>query len=128
VLWPDHCVQHSEGAKLHPALKLERIDHLIHKGIQPAIDSYSAFFDNEHLRSTELADYLREKLVKDLYIMGLATDYCVKYSCLDAIQLGFNVHLILEGCKGVELQPGDVDKAIQEMQEAGVVIVKQTQL
>lgn len=121
VLWPDHCIQHTKGSQLHPALKLHQIDHIVHKGTQPTIDSYSAFFDNEHLRETDLAEYLNKKNLKDIYIMGLATDYCVKYSCLDAIQLGFNVRIILEGCRGVELHAGDVARSIQEMQAAGVL-------
>ncbi len=128
VLWPDHCVQHTKGSELHPQLKLKRVDHMIHKGIQKTIDSYSAFFDNEHLRSTGLADYLREHQINDIYIMGLATDYCVKYSCLDAASLGFNVHMIEDACRGVELNPGDIKKAMKEMQEAGVKVLSCTNL
>lgn len=123
ILWPDHCVQGTKGAELHPKLLLNKIDHIVHKGIQPEIDSYSAFFDNEHLRSTELADYLHKKNITDIYIMGLATDYCVKYSCLDAVNLGFNVYMIQEGCRGVDLQKGDVNKAVKSMSNAGVNIV-----
>lgn len=128
VLWPNHCVQHTKGSELHPELKLNKIDHLIHKGIQPEIDSYSAFFDNEHLRSTGLSDFLKQKQVQTLYIMGLATDYCVKYSCLDAAQLGFTVNIILEGCRGVELQAGDVARAIQTMKNAGVTALSLSQI
>jgi nicotinamidase/pyrazinamidase len=124
VLWPDHCVQHTHGSELHPELKLQRIDHIIHKGIQSTIDSYSAFFDNEHLRSTELSDYLIKHNVKDVYIMGLATDYCVKYSCLDAVHLGFNTYMIEDACRGVELQPGNIARAIEELRSAGVKIVQ----
>lgn len=124
VLWPDHCVQNTHGADLHPELELKRIDHVIHKGTQMTIDSYSAFFDNEHLHSTELADYLKTHDIKDIYIMGLATDYCVKYSCLDAVHLGFNTYMIEDACRGVELQKGDVEKALQKIKEAGVKIVK----
>jgi len=123
ILWPVHCVQHTQGAELHPQLNLQRIDHIVHKGTQKTIDSYSAFFDNEHLRSTELANYLKEKNVHDIYIMGLATDYCVKYSCLDAVKLGFNTHIIVDACRGVELHKGDVDKALQTAEEGGVTIV-----
>lgn len=128
VLWPDHCVQHTRGAELHPELKLHRIDHMIHKGIQKTIDSYSAFFDNEHLRSTELADYLKARDVHDIYLMGLATDYCVKYSCLDAVHSGFNTHLIIDGCRGVELNPGDIEKAVKEMVVAGVKIIASSEI
>jgi len=124
VLWPDHCVQHSKGAELHPNLDLESIDHIVHKGTQKTIDSYSAFFDNEHLRSTELANYLQKHNVSDVYIMGLATDYCVKYSCLDAVQLGFNTYMIEDACRGVELQTGDIEKAINQIKQAGVHVIQ----
>jgi nicotinamidase/pyrazinamidase len=123
VLWPDHCVQHSSGAKFHPALNTQAIKKIFHKGSDQLVDSYSAFFDNEHLRSTGLADYLREHHVSTVYIMGLATDYCVKYSCLDAIQQGFEVYIITEGCRGVELQSGDVENALKEMQAAGAKLI-----
>jgi nicotinamidase/pyrazinamidase len=124
ILWPAHCVQHSRGAELHPDLQLHRIDHIIHKGTQKEIDSYSAFFDNEHLRATGLADYLHEKNIHEIYIMGLATDYCVKYTCLDAIHLGFDVYLIEDACRGVELNSGDIKAALQQMHDVGVKIVK----
>lgn len=123
ILWPDHCVQGTKGSELHPQLNLRKVDHEIHKGIDKTIDSYSAFFDNEHLRSTELAEYLQQNNIKDIYIMGLATDYCVKYTCLDAVKLGFNTYVIEDACRGVELNPGDVKNALQIMREAGVVII-----
>jgi nicotinamidase/pyrazinamidase len=128
VLWPVHCVQDTEGAKLHPQLALQKIDHLVHKGIQKTIDSYSAFFDNQHLRSTELEDYLRQQHVNQVYVMGLATDYCVKYTCLDAIHCGFETYLIEDACRGVELQAGDIDHAIQAMCAAGVRLVTSGEL
>jgi nicotinamidase/pyrazinamidase len=124
VLWPDHCVQGSQGAALHPALVNARIDKMIQKGSNRKIDSYSAFFDNEHLRSTGLADYLREQDVRDIYVMGLATDYCVKYSCLDAVRLGLNVYVIEDACRGIDLNPGDIASSIREMQAAGVKVVQ----
>lgn len=123
VLWPDHCVQHSKGAEFHPQFDTHRIDKIILKGIDKNIDSYSAFFDNAHLRSTGLGDYLRDQKVSEVYIIGLATDYCVKYSTLDAIHLGFNTYVIADGCRGVDLKPGDVDNAYQEMQSAGAKIL-----
>lgn len=124
TLWPSHCIQHSKGAEFHPGLNKNRISKVILKGIDPVIDSYSAFYDNAHLRSTGLADYLKAQNVHNIYIMGLATDYCVKYSCLDAIQLGFNVHAIIDACRGVNLRPDDVAMAIEEMEAAGVKMVK----
>lgn len=119
VLWPDHCVQNTPGAEFQPALNTDRIQRIFHKGTDRFVDSYSAFFDNEHLHSTGLANYLYEQDINTVYMMGLATDYCVKYSCLDAIELGFEVYVIEEGCRGVELKPGDVACAIKEMQEVG---------
>lgn len=123
VLWPDHCVQDSKGAEFHPELHTDAIQHVFYKGSDRSVDSYSAFYDNEHLRSTGLEDYLHREGVTDIYIMGLATDYCVKYSCLDASRMNFKVYVIQDACRGVELNPGDVAKAIQEIQDAGVVLV-----
>jgi nicotinamidase/pyrazinamidase len=123
ILWPTHCVQESKGAEFHPELDITRVNKIIFKGTNREIDSYSAFFDNAHQRSTGLADYLKEQGITKLHVMGLATDYCVKYTCLDAIQLGFEVSIILDGCRGVELQVGDVDKAIREMEQAGVSLI-----
>jgi nicotinamidase/pyrazinamidase len=123
VLWPTHCVQHTEGAAFHPKLDTHQIDQIIYKGIHRDIDSYSAFFDNAHLRSTGLADYLRSQHIQEVYIMGLATDYCVKYSSLDAVHLNFHVYVILDACRGVELQPGDILRASDEMRYAGVNVI-----
>lgn len=124
ILWPVHCVQGTRGAEFHPDFDTHRVTHIVHKGTDKSIDSYSAFFDNEHLRSTELADYLHEHGVTTLYIMGLAADYCVKYSVLDAIQLGFDVTVIEDGCRGVELKVGDIESAFAEMRAAGAKMVR----
>ncbi|MDR3477502.1 MAG: bifunctional nicotinamidase/pyrazinamidase [Gammaproteobacteria bacterium] len=124
VLWPNHCVQDSHGAELHPALDITRINKIVFKGVDRTIDSYSAFFDNAHLRSTGLADYLKEHGIQDVYIMGLATDYCVKFSCIDAATLGFNTHVIIDACRGIDLAVGDIQKSIQEMEEHGVTVLK----
>ena len=102
---------------------MSRVDKIVHKGTDKKVDSYSSFFDNEHLRVTDLGDYLHVHQVKDLYIMGLATDYCVKYSALDAAQLGYNVYVIQDACRGVELNQGDIQRAFEEMQAAGVKLV-----
>lgn len=128
ILWPDHCLQGSEGAKFHPQLETHRITHVIHKGTDKNIDSYSTFFDNAHLRSTGLAEFLRSHAVKEISLMGLATDYCVKFSCLDALVLGFSVYVIQDGCRGVELKPGDTAKAWQEMQDKGAIIIQSRDL
>jgi nicotinamidase/pyrazinamidase len=122
VLWPDHCVQGSHGAEFHRDLDLSRVARVFRKGTDPEIDSYSGFFDNGHRKATGLGDYLREQQVTDVYVMGLATDYCVKWTALDALQLGFRTHLVEDGSRGVELQPGDVAAAVEEMRRAGVAI------
>jgi nicotinamidase/pyrazinamidase len=122
VLWPDHCVQGSRGAEFHRDLDLSRVARVFRKGTDPEIDSYSGFFDNGHRKATGLGDYLRDEQVTDVYVMGLATDYCVKWTALDALQLGFRTHLIEDGSRGVELKPGDVAAAVEEMRQAGVDI------
>ncbi len=119
ILWPAHCVQESRGAEFPPKWHSERIHKVIHKGTERNIDSYSCFFDNGHKRSTGLEDYLKKQNAHSLYIAGLATDYCVKYSVLDALELGFDVTVITDACRGIDLEPGDVEKALQEMQNAG---------
>ena len=101
---------------------------MFHKGIDPLIDSYSTFFDNAHRRHTGLARYLKERSIKDIYLLGLALDYCVKYSALDARQLGLNPHVILDGCRGIELERGDIDRALEEMKRAGATIMRTSNL
>jgi len=123
ILWPDHCVQASKGAEFVAGLNLDGITHVIRKGLDKNIDSYSGFFDNNHQKDTGLADYLRNLQVNEVAIAGLATDYCVKFTALDARQLGFKTTLIIEGVRGVELNQGDCGKALAEMTGAGVRIV-----
>jgi len=123
ILWPDHCVQGTRGAELCRGLDTERIDEVVRKGTDPNIDSYSGFFDNGHRKSTGLADLLRRRGVDTVDVMGLATDYCVKFTALDAVAEGFGTRLIVEGCRGVELQAGDCERAIEKMRAAGVEIV-----
>jgi nicotinamidase/pyrazinamidase len=128
ILWPVHCVQNTHGAEFAPAFDTSRIAHVFHKGIERNIDSYSTFFDNAHRRHTGLAHYLEKRGIKDIYLMGLALDYCVKYSALDARELGLNTHVILDGCRGIELESGDIDRALDEMKRAGTSIFKSTDL
>lgn len=128
VLWPDHCVQGSRGAEFHAALDRQRIAAVFRKGVDPDIDSYSGFFDNGHRKSTGLGDYLRGRGATDVYVLGLATDYCVKFTALDARKLGFRTFLVQDGSRGVELRPGDVAHAVDEMREAGVDLVQSMQL
>lgn len=124
ILWPNHCVQESPGSEFHPRLNTTRISHIIYKGTDKNIDSYSAFFDNAHLRETGLTSYLRELGVETIYILGLATDYCVKYTCRDAVALGFDTYVIEDACRGVELKPGDIKAAFAEMRNEGVHVVR----
>lgn len=119
VLWPTHCVQGTIGANFVSGLDRKLWDRVFVKGTDPAIDSYSGFFDNGHHQATGLGDYLREKRVTEVYVAGLATDYCVKFTVLDALELGFKTHLIEDACRGVNLQPDDVQKAIEAMRAAG---------
>ena len=120
VLWPDHCVEGTAGARFASGLAAKRIDRVVRKGTDPGIDSYSTFFDNAHRKATGLADYLRERGVGAVFLAGLATDYCVRFSALDAVELGFRAHVVLDGCRGVELAAGDVERAVGEMAAAGV--------
>ncbi len=124
VLWPVHCVQATPGAEFAPGLDLTRVERVFPKGTDPEIDSYSGFFDNGHRRGTGLGDYLRERGVTHVFVVGLATDYCVKFTALDARRLGFEVTLIGDACRGVNLQPGDVDRALGELREAGVRVTE----
>ncbi len=128
VLWPDHCVQGSPGAELAARLDGSRIEAILRKGTDPGIDSYSGFFDNGQRKSTGLADYLRGRGVDEVLLVGLATDYCVKATALDARRLGFRASLIEDGAAGVELRPGDVRAAIDEMRAAGVAVVRSGEL
>ena len=128
ILWPPHCIQNTPGAAFAPNLDTSRIARIFQKGTDPSIDSYSGFFDNNHLRSTGLADYLKSKGVTDVYLLGLATDYCVKFTAMDARQLGFNTTVIEDACRGVELKPGDIARALDEMQSAGVQIRNSAQI
>jgi nicotinamidase/pyrazinamidase len=122
VLWPSHCVQWTGGAQFHPGLETARICRIFPKGTDPAIDSYSGFFDNARRKSTGLAEWLRQQGVGRLLMLGLAIDYCVKATALDAIALGFPTTLIEDGCRGVGLQADDIPRALAEMARAGVVL------
>lgn len=119
TLWPDHCVQGSEGARFHPALEWTRAELVIRKGFRPGIDSYSAFFENDRATPTGLGGYLRERGLSDLTLAGLATDYCVAFSALDARRLGFSVTVRLEATRGIDLG-GSMAKMVAAMREAGV--------
>jgi len=127
VLWPDHCVPGTLGAELHPGLDTQAADLVLRKGSNPAIDSYSAFYENDHRTSTGLAGYLRERGCQGLYLAGLATDFCVQYSALDARREGFEVFVVEDGVRGIDLE-GSVAAAWAQMAGAGVHRVRETDL
>lgn len=124
VLWPQHCIQGSTGAEFHQELNQDQFDAVFTKGEDPQIDSYSAFFDNGHLNKTGLDDFLKKNKVSELFICGLATDYCVKFTALDAVELGYKTFLLEDLCRGVELNTGDIHNALEEMKVAGVEVLE----
>jgi nicotinamidase/pyrazinamidase len=123
ILWPAHCVQHTKGAEFVKGLNADRFEHVFHKGVDRMIDSYSTFFDNAHGRETGLAKYLHQKGIKEIALAGVATDYCVLYSVLDALELGFGVTVIVDGCRAINLRPDDGQKAFDLMEEKGATLV-----
>jgi len=122
ILWPIHCVQYSWGAELVSSLHKGLISSTFYKGTDRSIDSYSAFFDNAKKRKTGLEDHLHMHKVDELFVAGVATDYCVQYSVLDALSLGFKVTVITSCCRGINAQRGDVEKALASMKEKGAVL------
>ena len=128
TLWPVHCVQHTSGAALVPGLHTSAVAEVFQKGADPGLDSYSGFFDNGRRQATGLAGFLRERKVGEVFVAGLATDFCVKFTALDAVALGFKTHLIEDGCRGVNLRPQDVARALEEMKQAGVVLLRSSQI
>ncbi|HVU99999.1 MAG TPA: bifunctional nicotinamidase/pyrazinamidase [Verrucomicrobiae bacterium] len=123
TLWPVHCVQNTWGAELAPGLHRKRIANIFHKGTDRALDSYSGFFDNGHRKSTGLGEWLKARDIREVFICGLATDYCVKYTALDAAQLGFQTHVFEDATRGVNLHHGDTKAAIDEMKRAGITVL-----
>ena len=122
TLWPDHCVQGMGGAAFHPGLNVNRAELVIRKGFRPRVDSYSAFFENDHKTPTGLSGYLRERGFGKVAFCGLATDYCVAYSALDARRLGFEATVLLDACRGINLN-GSMALMLEKMRAAGVNLV-----
>lgn len=122
VLWPEHCVAGSHGARFHPAVERALLKEVFRKGTDPLVDSYSAFHDNGNRRATGLGTWLRNRKVKELFVLGLALDYCVRFSALDAVAEGFRTRLVLDACRAVNLAPGDGDAAVAAMRSAGVSV------
>jgi len=123
TLWPDHCVQDSRGAEFHPKLDIRSGDPVFKKGTLPNVDSYSGFLDNDRKHETGLREFLKNKGVDRIAVVGLATDYCVKFTALDALAAGFQVRVPRGGCRAVNLDPKDEEKAYAELQKAGAKVV-----
>ena len=122
VLWPDHCIQGTEGAKFHPGLNVDPADLILRKGFRRNVDSYSAFFENDHATATGLDGYLHSRGLTDLTLVGLALDFCVFYSAIDAARLGYRVEVVREATRGIDLG-GSVAAAEKAMRDAGVIFV-----
>jgi len=121
TLWPDHCVQGTRGAEFHAGLEWTKAELVVRKGFRKAIDSYSAFFENDHKTPTGLGGYLKERGISDLTLVGLATDFCVAYSAIDAAKLGFQATVVMEGCRAIDLG-GSLTEMTERMRQAGVSI------
>lgn len=128
VLWPDHCVEGTEGVEFQSDLDMTKVTKVFPKGRDVSVDSYSGFYDNGHKNSTGMSEWLKEQGVDTVYVMGLATDYCVMFTALDAKTEGFETYLIEDGSRGVNLQDGDVENAIKEMKEKGIKIIQSTEI
>lgn len=128
TVWPVHCVPGTRGAELHQDLDRSRIARVFPKGTDRRLDSYSGFFDNGKRASTGMGEYLKERGVTEVFVLGLATDYCVKFTALDAVALGFKTHLVVDGCRAVNIGPHDGQKAIEAMKEAGIEVVQSNDL
>ncbi len=127
TLWPDHCVQGTPGAEIHPALQLTRAELILRKGFRPEIDSYSAFFENDRITPTGLAGYLRERGLTRIFVAGLAYDFCVAYSALDARLLGFPVTIVRDGCRAIDLN-GSVAAIEEQFAVAGIALIESAAL
>lgn len=123
VMWPAHCVQNTPGAALRADLDTSGLDGVFQKGTDPLVDSYSGFFDNGRKHATGMGDFLKARGVSQVFVCGLATDYCVRWTALDALSLGFGTTVIADACRGVELQAGDCARALEEVRAAGARVV-----
>lgn len=128
ILWPDHCVQSSIGANFHEYFNLNHVNMIIKKGTNPKIDSYSAFFENDKITETGLEYFLKGLKITDVYLCGLATDYCVYYSALDAKRLGFDTYVIIDASKGVDKPTGSIKNSIKDMESRGIKLIDHTKI
>ncbi|MHC5078062.1 MAG: bifunctional nicotinamidase/pyrazinamidase [Planctomycetota bacterium] len=123
ILWPDHCVQGTEGSAFHPDFDARPYHAVVRKGMAPHLDSYSAFRDNAHVASTGLAGYLRERGIDTVWIAGLATDFCVTFTAHDALDHGFQTRILIDACRGIDVPPGSLEAKLTEIQNRGGRIV-----
>jgi nicotinamidase/pyrazinamidase len=128
ALWPDHCVQGSSGAAFHPGLDLRPVRFIVRKGMTAGLDSYSAFYENDRKTPTGLGFLLKGLGVREVYLTGLATDYCVFYSAMDAADEGFETHVVIDGCRGVDIPAGNIESSIGAMRERGIKITRSEKL
>lgn len=128
VLWPDHCVQGTPGAEFHPAFETGPLNLIIHKGGSPGLDSYSAFFENDRTTPTGLDGYLKGLGIEELFICGLATDYCVFFSVMDALAIGYRVNLLQDCVRGVGFPPGIIEERLAAMRDAGALLVNSSEI
>lgn len=126
ILWPVHCVQESEGAEFHKELNPIKWKAIFQKGKNPEVDSYSGFFDNARRGDTGLGDFLQNEGIMNVYVTGLAQDFCVKFTALDSVSLGFKTYLITDATRAVNLAPEDGDKAFEELKNTGVILIEST--
>ena len=124
ILWPNHCVQGSRGADFHEELDLKTVSLILRKGFRIDLDSYSAFFENDRETPTGLDGFLKSLFIKTIFLGGLATDYCILYSAMDAVSLGFNTYVIVDAVQGVNYPEGSVERAFQSLDNAGVTVVE----
>ena len=122
VLWPDHCIQGKKGAEFHPKLITNSADLIIRKGFRTEIDSYSAFFDNDHKTPTGLGGYLKARGINTIYLCGLALDFCVYFSAIDGVNLDLEVNVIKDACRAIDLD-GSLEMAINDMKNKGVNLI-----
>jgi len=124
VLWPDHCIQGTQGAEFHDDLNKNLASLIIRKGRNPKVDSYSAFLENDKKTETGLAGYLKSVEIKRIFLCGLALDYCCYFTAMDAVSFGFDVYLIIDLTRGIDLPPGNVSTSIENMKKKGIKFVK----
>jgi nicotinamidase/pyrazinamidase len=128
VLWPDHCIAGTEGARLHPHLNTDRANIIIRKGTTPGLDSYSAFFENDRITKTGLSGYLNSLEIEEVFLCGLATDYCVFYSAMDAMRAGFKTQVVLDACRGINVPEGSLESVIEEMKVHGIQVINSREI